>query len=229
MTKEPSFPSSAKMSGTPALLPEIHGDAIPAREREAVRADHDQPDHDIEGHEPLAQPQPVREDDRLVRELAARLAREEEGLVRLRRHDDETLGRHRDEDEVVREERYEHRIEARHPRAPEELEDLESLDRRVLPCAAERRDPPRGPADEKDDPERRRPADRLLEPPDEPERDHHDPDVPDPEQHAKPAALHRLPEHGELHRDGVLRLVLLPEERLVRLRDRALDDVDDAE
>ena len=50
---------------------------------------------------------------------------------------------------------------------------------------------------------------------------------PDPQPLAAP--VHQPAEHGELHRDEVLALVLVPEERLPELDRAALEHVDDAE
>src|SRR5262249_46842079 len=117
----------------------------------------------------------------------------------------------------------------RHRGRAEELEGLEALDGRVLPRAAERRDPAEEAADRDDDePARPRRAVAPLE-------------RADPDEHADAAAgddhadrdalarvLHRLAHDPELHRDEVLRLVLLADEVLPELGARALEAVDEA-
>ena len=114
----------------------------------AKARDHEDPDPDVQRDEPQAEAQPLGVDDRLVRELPARLAREEEGLVGLDRGDREAERAESDDQHAAVQPRDQERVRSRDRGAAEELERLEAFDRRVLPRAADRRDPARRAADQ---------------------------------------------------------------------------------
>src|SRR5688572_6506205 len=182
------------------------------------------PHHNVDRHELPTLLQHVLVRHRLACPLPTRLVRMKERLVRLDGGDGVSLGRQRQIQPVVGKARQQECEERGDPRTPKELERLEPLEWRVLPCAAERRDPSSDPADG-DDHQPRRQADVALCPPNPIDNEEHGGEPSRSREELYLPIVYDRALHVELHWDEILRLILDAEKRLPELRDRALDHV----